>query len=197
MTKIDLTKEYKSLYSAKKEPHLIDVPPANFLMIDGRGAPSSEIYVEKVGALYPLAYKVKFLCKEKEQDFVVCKLEGMWWFDSYDGPTPPREEWNWTMMIRMPDFVTADMVEEAREQVKDKQVPYLDEVRFAELHEGLSAQVLYIGPYSDEAQTIIELHEFVHQQGYELRGHHHEIYFNDPRRTDPAKLKTILRHPVE
>lgn len=197
MEKIDLTKEYRHLYQAKMEPQLIEVPPANFLMISGRGAPSSDIYVSKVGALYSLAYKVKFLNKASGQGFVVCKLEGLWWFDSYDGATPPRQEWNWSMMIRMPNFISADLVEEARRRIAARDVPFLDEVQLEGLHEGLSAQVLYVGPYSDEVQTIIELHEFVQQQGYRLRGHHHEIYLNDPRKTEPAKLKTILRHPVE
>ena len=198
MTKINLTKAYKEFYTAKKEPHLIEVPPANFLMIDGRGAPGGEAYQAKVGALYGVAYKSKFLSKQSGQDFVVCKLEGLWWFDSYDGPTPPREEWNWTMMIRQPDFVTAEMVAQAREAAyKSKEAEEVNQVLLKTLDEGLSAQIMHLGPYSEEEPTIEKLHDFVYAQGFKLRGKHHEVYLKDPLKSAPEKLQTIIRHPVE
>lgn len=198
LSKLDLTKAYKPFFTAKKDPELLDVPPANYLMISGRGAPGSEIYQAKVSALFGVAYPLKFKAKSMGNDYAVSKLEGLWWFDTYDGPTPPREEWNWTMMIRQPDFITPEMAEGVKQEVFAKKgTPEIDEVSFETLHEGLSAQIMHLGPYSAEEPTIQTLHEFVYQQGYILRGKHHEVYLKDPLKSDPEKLQTIIRHPVE
>ncbi len=198
MSKIDLTKKYKEFFTAKKDPELIDVPAVSYLMIDGRGEPGGEAYIAKVGALYNMAYKVKFQAKEMEQDFVVCKLQGLWWFDDYSGPTPPREEWNWTMMLRQPDFVTEEMVTKALEMAYAKKpLEELKQVKMVAYEEGLCAQIMHYGPYSEEEATIEILHNFVADQGFNLRGKHHEIYLKDPNRTAPEKLLTIIRQPVE
>ncbi|MBT3239339.1 MAG: hypothetical protein HON98_02415 [Chloroflexi bacterium] len=198
MSKLDLSKKYKEFFTAKKDPVLIDVPPTSYIMIDGRGEPGGEEYVAKVGALYNMAYKVKFQAKEMEKDFVVCKLQGLWWFDDYNKPTPPREEWNWTMMLRQPEYVTEEMVAKALEMAYSKKpVEELKEVKLVEYHEGLSAQIMHYGPYSEEEPTIERLHNFVAEQGFNLRGKHHEVYLKDPFRSAPEKLLTIIRHPVE
>ncbi len=198
MTKLDLSKKYKEFFTAKLKPELIDVPPTKYLMVDGRGEPGGESYQAKVGALYNIAYKVKFQAKEMEKDFVVCKLQGLWWFDDYSGPTPPREEWNWTMMIRQPDYVTEEMFENGKQAAYAKTpIPELLDIRLEEYHEALSAQIMHLGPYSEEEATIEILHNFVADQGFNLRGKHHEIYLKNPLRTDPKNLKTIIRHPVE
>ena len=198
MSKLDLTKKYKEYFTAKADPELIDVASAKYLIIDGRGEPGGEEYVAKVGAIYNLAYKVKFQAKKLDKDFVVCKLQGLWWFDDYEGATPPREEWNWTMMLRQPEFVTNEMFEGAlKTAYAKKPLEELKLVKLVDYHEGLSAQIMHLGPYSEEEATIETLHNFVADQGYALRGKHHEIYLKDPLRTAPEKLKTIIRHPVK
>ena len=198
--KIDLRKHLKHLYSSSTEPNIIDVPPAKFLTITGRGEPGGEAYQAAMNALYSVAYTVKFKSKAAGKDFTVMTLEGLWW---WEGPQRsfeemPREEWNWKSMIRQPDFITPKMVEEAKGEAKEKKgVEEIERVVLEEFHEGLSAQIMHIGPYSEEGPTIAKLHKFVQENGYKLRGYHHEIYMSDPRRTAPEKWKTIIRHPIE
>jgi hypothetical protein len=202
MTKIDLSKEHKLLYTAKTEPALVDVPALNCLMIDGQGDPSSgTAFQEAMGALYALAYTVKFTLKKQDpaKDFKVMMPEGLWW-NHADGTfqLKRREEWCWTLFMVLPDFVSAKVIAAARAQIraKKKAVPGLDKVRLERFREGKCVQVMHIGPYADEPPTIAKMHKFAADQGLKLRGKHHEIYFGDPRRTKPDKLKTILRQPV-
>ena len=200
MSKLDLRKELKKYYTAKRKPEIIDVPPGKFLAIDGRGEPGGEAYAAGLQALYGLSYTLKFKCKAEGRDFTVMALEGLWWFDDIEvsfETAPPREEWNWRSMIRQPDFITSAMVDEIRPEVREKRGPAVDDVVLETFHEGLSAQIMHVGPYSEEAPTIQRLHDFIEEQGYRPRGRHHEIYLSDPRRSKPENIKTILRHPVE
>ena len=173
-------------------------------MIDGRGDPNtSEEYQDALQALYGVAYTLKFTLKkaEPERDFKVAPLEGLWWADE-EAPTMAelqrdRDAWNWTMMIAVPDAVTAAEVTAAAEAAaKRRELPAAPRIRLERFAEGLAAQIMHVGPYADEAPTIERLHAFAAEQGYELRGRHHEIYLGDPRRTAPERLKTVLRHPV-
>lgn len=198
--KIDLRKQLRHLYSSSTRPNIIEVPPAKFLTITGRGEPGGEAYQAALNALYSVAYAVKFKAKAAGKDFVVMGLEGLWWWDdpqaSFDEVS--REEWNWKSMIRQPDFIAPEMVEEAKaEAMKKKGLGEIERVVLEEFHEGLSAQIMHIGPYSEEGVTIAKLHEFVQENGYKMRGYHHEIYMSDPRRTAPERLKTIIRQPIE
>lgn len=199
MSKVDLKKDLKHLYSpSKKDFGMVDVPPMPFLMVDGAGPPGSPEYVEAVQALYSVAYPLKFLSKnEAGKDFVVMPLQGLWWAENMDAYTlGNRDEWLWTMMILQPDWITEAMVTAAIEQTrKKKDLPGLDKVRFETYHEGKAAQILYLGPYADEGPTIAALHDFIEGQGYRLSGKHHEIYLSDPGRTAPEKLKTVIRQP--
>jgi hypothetical protein len=198
MSKIDLTKVYKKCYAARTEPCLVDVPAGNFLTIPGRGAPGGEVYLQKLEPLYAVAYRAKFLAKQASNDFVVGKLEGLWWFDHATGEAPPREQWNWNLMIRQPDFVSEDMVNQAREEVEaKKKLLSAREVHFEFFDERLSSQIMHLGPYAQEEPTIRRLHAFIAEQGRQPRGLHHEIYLSDPRRVAPEKLRTIIRQPVE
>ncbi len=200
MTKIDLRKELKRYYSAKRKPELIDVPEGRFLTILGEGDPNGPEYQEAMRALYGLSYTLKFSQKAEGRDYTVMHLEGLWWVDGgvFDISNPaPRETWRWKSMIRQPDFITGEMVEEARPKVREKSGPKVDEVKLESFHEGLCAQVLHVGPYSEEGSTVQLLHGFIEESGYRPRGDHHEIYLGDPRRTKPENLKTILRQPVE
>jgi hypothetical protein len=199
MSKLDLTKLFKDCYTSRSEPGIVDVPPGSFLTIAGRGAPGGETYQRKLEALYAVAYRLKFLSKHAGNDFAVCKLEALWWFDGSPGATvPPREQWNWKMMIRQPDFVSGEMavaaVQEA--EAKKKLAPAL-EVSFEHVDEGLSAQIMHHGPYTEEEPTIARLHAFIEDGGHQARGLHHEIYLNDPRRAAPEKLRTIIRQPIQ
>jgi hypothetical protein len=200
MSKLDLSKEYKEAYSAKKTPKLVEVPPGKFLAIDGKGDPNSEEYQEAMTALYGAAYTLKFHYKGLETDFRVMPLEGLWWIINgvfnIENPAP-REDWRWTSLIRVPDFVEQTDFEAVLPGLVEKRGEKVREVRLSRFTEGLSAQIMHIGPYSDEAPTINTLHEWVFEQGYKLRDKHHEIYIGDPRRTKPERLKTIIRHPVE
>lgn len=198
--KIDLRKQLKAFYSSPKKPNIIDVPPAKFLTITGRGEPGGEAYRAAMNALYSVAYTIKFSTKAAGKDFTVMTLEGLWWFDDPNAAfdSVPREEWNWKSMIRQPDLITAEMVKEAKTQAKAKKgLEEIDNVVLEKFHEGMSAQIMHIGPYSEEGETITELHRFIEENGYKMRGFHHEIYMSDPRRTAPERCKTIIRQPIE
>jgi len=202
MTKVDLKKEWKHLYrpSAKKAA-VVDVPPLNYLMIDGRGNPNTaQSYQEAVATLYALAYALKFKMKRGEVglDFTVMPLEGLWWADDMElFSAENKDAWSWTMMILQPEPVTQAMIDEVIPEVVRKKNPKaIEKVRFEILAEGTAVQMMHIGPYAEEAPTIAKLHQFAEANGYALRDKHHEIYLGDPRRTAPERLKTIIRQPV-
>jgi hypothetical protein len=197
---IDLKKKLKPFYTAKaNSPCLIDVPAFGCLMVDGKGDPNSTTFQEAVGTLYAVAYGMKFAFKkEKAIDYPVGALEGLWDAkDITDFANEKRSAWEWTLLIVLPDVVTKKDVTLAVKAAREKaKFPRFPDVRFEKFSEGLCAQILHIGPYAEEAATIQTLHRFVADEGYSLRGRHHEIYLGDPRRAAPEKLRTILRHPV-
>jgi len=201
MKKIDLKKELKNLYNPPKEIVLVDVSEMNFLMIDGVGDPNTaQEYKDAIEALYTVSYTLKFMVKkEKEVDYVVMPLEGLWWTEPMSQFSMENKDiWKWTAMIMQPEYVTEEFFNRAIEQVKvKKNLPALSKIKFKSFHEGLSAQLMYIGPYSDEGPTIEKLHSFIKGKGYELRGKHHEIYLSDPNKSSPEKLKTVIRQPVK
>jgi hypothetical protein len=201
MKTIDLKKTLKPTYTASAaKPSILDVPPMNGLMVDGTGDPNGPAFQEAVGSLYSVAYTMKFAFKkDKAVDYPVMALEGLWCADNIaDFLNNKRENWKWTLMIVLPGIVTKKDVAQAIETVKKKaKFPRFPEVRFEKFHEGLTAQIMHVGPYATERPTIERLHRFVEEQGYQLRGKHHEIYLGDPRRSTPEKLRTIIRHPVE
>lgn len=202
MSKIDLKKELKELYfPSVKEVTVVDVPPMNFLMIDGRGDPNTaQEYKDAIEALYAISYTLKFMIKKRtpQQDYTVMPLESLWWTDDMTQLSlEDKGSWRWTAMIMQPEFVTEDLVAQAREEVAGKKdLPALSKLRFERFHAGLAAQIMHIGSYSAEGPTIERLHSFIKGQGYELRGKHHEIYLSDPRRVAPERLKTVIRQPI-
>lgn len=202
MEKLDLKKTYRELYKAKPQPTLVDVPPLQYLMIDGEGNPNTaQAYKDSVEALYSLSYTLKFMVKRMPvgTDYGVMPLEGLWWADSMeDFSVERKDDWKWTSLLLQPDFITPDLVEAARRQAAAKKtLPALPLIRLERLEEGRCAQVLHIGPYAEEEPTIKLLHGFIREQGLALRGTHHEIYLGDPRRAAPDRLQTIIRQPVE
>ena len=201
MSKIDFKKELKHLYQPpSKKFEVVDVPPMNFLMVDGHGDPNTaQEYKDAVEALYAVAYALKFRSKrEKGMDYVVPPLEGLWWVENMEEfSTEDKSAWSWTMMVMQPEWITQEMFEAALEQVeKKKNLLALSKLRLESYHEGLAVQILHIGSYDDEAPTIARMHAFIDENGYEPAGKHHEIYLSDPRKVAPEKLKTVLRQPV-
>ena len=201
MSRLDLRKELRQYYKAKTKPEIIDVPEGKFLAIMGRGEPGGEAYRASLNALYTVAYTLKFRQKAEGRDFSMMTLESLWWWDS---PTttladaPPRSEWNWKSMIRVPDFVTEAMLEATKKEAKARKgFSEIDLINLETYHEGLSAQFMHVGPYSEEAVTVPKLHRFIEDNGYSLRPYHHEIYMSDPRRVQPEKWKTIIRQPIK
>jgi len=196
--KVDLKKTRKQFFSAKPSFEMLTLPLVNYLMIDGNGSPDSPAYAQALEKLYSLAYTIKFSLKATKGDFVVAPLEGLWWAeDMNDFLTDTKDNWQWRMMIMMPDCVSSFDVELARDTLHRKKKMDTSSVRLESLEEGLVVQVLHVGPYSDEAATLADLHtRFMPENNLVFNGLHHEIYLNDPRKTDPAKLKTILRQPV-
>lgn len=204
MTKLDLTKADKGYYSAGKKPGIVEIGPAQFLSISGKGDPSGEDYLDHVQALYATAYAVKFMCKSDDHDFVVPKLEGLWGFDSKEqlsmSETPqnvPRSIWKYTMLIRMPDFVTEEQVTRAiLSVVQKKQLSPAENISLLPMHEGKVVQMLHVGPFESEPETLRIMQEFIALHKLQRNGSHHEIYLSDINRAAPEKWRTILREPV-
>jgi hypothetical protein len=202
MSKVDFKKEYKELYVPPKDFVFVDVPEMQFLMVDGHGDPNvAQEYQEALEALYAVAYKIKFSSKKQlERDYVVPPLEGLWWAEDMETFTTARDksQWDWTMMIMTPEWVSPEIFVEAVEQVrKGKNPAALDKVRLESYQEGLSIQIMHVGSYDDEGPTLLKLHtKFLPENGYVENGKHHEIYLSDPRKVAPEKLKTVLRQPV-
>lgn len=198
--KIDLYKLHKDQYVAPKQPQLVEIQKARYLAVGGRGEPGGKEFAAKVGALYGVAYTIKMTRKfAGEQDYVVCKLQGQWWLDDerQDFSAVPREQWNWKLLIRTPDFVRDDELDRAVEVLLKKgKEPEVRQVKFESLSEGLCVQMLHVGPYEQEKETIVKMAAYIEEQDLEFHDLHHEIYLSDPRRVPPERLKTILRHPV-
>lgn len=205
-TSFDFKKEFKDLYLPKEKPMLIDVPAMNFIMIDGTGDPNSENYREAIEILYALSYAIRMSVKSGSEpdgffEYVVPPLEGLWWVSGGAFSFHDRENWLWTSMIRQPEFVTKAVFQWAIEECRHKK-PGLeaDKARLESFQEGLSVQIMHIGPYADEPRSVELMKTFMEEKGLvDQTGSnrkHHEIYLSDPRKTDPEKLKTVIRHPV-
>ena len=206
MEKLDLKKKYKPYYTAAKKPELREIEAAQYVSICGQGDPDSKVYTDKVQALFSVAYTLKFASKQEGKDFVVPKLEGLWWFDDAKygqislGEAPqliPRSEWYWRMMIRMPEFVGPQALTAAVDMVwKKKQLPLAREVEWFARSPERVVQILHVGPFEREPETLRILQQFVEERGLKKAGYHHEIYLSDINRVDPEKWRTILREPV-
>jgi hypothetical protein len=202
MTNIDFKKELKHLYQpSAKEVVRADVPPMEFLMIDGAGDPNtSQEFADAVETLYALSYSLKFMIKKGPAavDYGVMPLEGLWWSDDMSMfSVEMKNEWKWTLMIMQPRVVTPDLVETVFADVKKKKDPVaLPKARYEIFHEGNAAQILHIGPFSEEGPTIDRVHAFIARHGCERTGKHHEIYLSDIRKGDPARWKTVIRQPM-
>ncbi len=199
MQTIDHKKTLKELYSARKNrPAIVDVPELQFLMFDGHGNPEeTPLMQEGFQGLYSVAFTIRFAIKDRDEvAFTVMPPEGIFWSSGDDLDPDDMDAWNWTLMLMQPDFVTQNDLNEAKQQALEKGNAPAEHVRLEAFHEGLSAQVMHVGPYDAEAPTIELLHAFIADEGYQNRGKHHEIYLGDPRRAKPENLKTIIRQPI-
>jgi DNA-binding PadR family transcriptional regulator len=202
LTPYDVKRAHKELYAPKNTDWaLVDVPAQQFIAVDGSGDPNtSEEYKRAVEALYAVAYTLKFAGKrEGGRDFVVAPLEGLWWADDPTAFTSrAKAAWHWTMLISLPDWVNVAVTEEAKHAaLAKKKLPTIAKVSHHRLAEGNCAQALHIGSYDDEGPLLARLHgEYLEAHNLRLAGPHHEIYLSDPRRVEPAKLRTVLRQPV-
>lgn len=199
IVKLDLVKDDKTYYSAKIKPQLVEIDECIYLTINGSGDPNGQLFKDKTSGIYQFAYAIKKICKNHNKDFVVPKLEGLWWLKEGEDPfIVSRSNWLWKLLIRMPDFVTLKMFEHAKNDIlKKSDNAHSAEIKFEKIAEGKSVQVLHIGPYSSEPETIKKMKNFMNLKGYLRNGFHHEIYLSDPRKSAPNKMKTILRQPVK
>ena len=204
----DYKKEYKEFYLPKDQPGIVDVPKMNYIAVRGKGDPNEEDgeYKQSIGLLYSIAFTIKMSKKADHQikgyfDYVVPPLEGFWWQDDVQGiDYAHKENFQWYSVIRLPDFVTREDFDWALEEATRKKKMDFSKVEFFTYDEGLCVQCMHIGLYDDEPATVEKMHQFMEEQGYALditdQRMHHEIYLSDARKTDPQKLKTVIRHPI-
>jgi hypothetical protein len=213
MKTLDLKKQFKNLYQpSAKKVEIVQVPRLQFAMIDGAiekgyGPGDSPGFQQAVQALYSISYTLKFMLKKRKTDpidYPVMALEGLLWLtegEVFD--INIKDNWSYTLVIMQPDVITQEVFEEGQAQVRKKRgdSEALSKLRLEYFVEGLCAQIMHIGPYATEPATMERMREFLKENGYRdcvgLGGKHHEIYLGDPRKADPAKLKTVLRHPIE
>jgi hypothetical protein len=197
--KLDLYKLHKAEYAATRKPALVEVTPASYLAISGQGAPGGDLFTASIGALYGAAFTIKMTRKfAGQQDYAVCKLEGLWWSESAANFAKlPKDQWLWKLLIRTPDTIKEDDLQQAvAVLLKRGKGQYVKRVRLESLAEGLCVQMLHVGPYDREGETVALMKAFAGNQQLGFSGKHHEIYLSDPRRVPPDRLKTIVRQPV-
>ncbi|MCI5873646.1 MAG: GyrI-like domain-containing protein [Clostridiales bacterium] len=204
----DYKKEYKEFYLPKNKPELVEVPTMNFIAVRGKGDPNEEdgAYKDAIGLLYAIAFTIKMSYKGNHKiegyfDYVVPPLEGFWWQEGVHGVDYARKaDFCWISVIRLPEFVTRADFEWAVAEATTKKKTDFSKVEFFTYMEGLCVQCMHLGPYDDEPETVRQMEEFAHEQGYEIditdMRYHHEIYLSDARKCKPENLKTVIRHPV-
>lgn len=206
MEKLDLVKHYKTYYTATTKPQIVEFEPAQYLSILGKGDPSGADFSERIQALYATAYAVKFHYKGEGKDFAVPKLEGLWRFDEARFGSPsmseapqqvPRSEWEYRLLIRLPNFVEEPVaIGCAKAVVSKKKIALAAAIECFKMTEGKCVQMMHVGPFSTETETLAQMLDFIQAHGFGKNGLHHEVYLSDFRNTEPEKLKTILREPV-
>lgn len=204
----DYKKEFKEFYLPKSKPSIVDIPTMNYAAVRGKGDPNEPDgeYRRAVEILYGVSYTIKMSKKGDHRidgyfDYVVPPLEGLWQQRGAEGMDYSRKnELEWTAMIRLPDFVTKDDLEWAVREASAKKKSDFSSAEFFTYTEGLCVQCMHTGSYDSEPGTVDMMNKYIEENGYvtdmsEVR-RHHEIYLNDPRRTDADKLKTVIRHPI-
>lgn len=205
----DYKKEYKEFYLPPKQPGIVEIPKMNFLAVRGKGDPNEENgeYKKAMELLYGIAYTIKMSYKGEHIidgffEYVVPPLEGLWWQEGIRGVDYSRKDlFQWISLIRLPDFVKESDFEWALEEAARKKKTDFSRVEFFSYDEGLCVQCMHLGSYDDEPATIRQMETYAQENGYAIditnKRHHHEIYLSDPRKTEAAKLKTVIRHPIQ
>ncbi|MDC7238255.1 MAG: GyrI-like domain-containing protein [Sphaerochaetaceae bacterium] len=205
----DYKKEYKELYRPKKTPTIINIDKINYLAVKGKGNPNEEDgeYQKALSVLYPIAYALKMSYKTDYKingffEYVVPPLEGFWWQEDIKGvDLTNKDTFSWISVLRLPDFITIENFEWAKERVAKKKKLDCSKVEFLTIEEGLCVQILHVGPFDTEIESVNKMHSFIKQEGYELdfsdHRKHHEIYLSDIRKVDSSKWKTVIRHPIK
>lgn len=205
ISKLDLAKSDKNYYHAGLRPEVKDYDSYYYLSIEGKGSPDNEPFLQAMEALYGTAYGIKFLCKGEDNDFVVPKMECYWFIAGgqevqHKFAEAAKSEWCWKIVIRMPDFVESHHFFQAAGQLTNKKPELsavIDNLKFELINEGKCAQILHIGSWDREEQSIEKLHGFIRKEGLKIIGYHKEIYISNPRRVEESKKKTILRYQVK
>jgi hypothetical protein len=194
MFKVDHRKILKHLYHpTSKAPSLVNVPLMNFLMMDGRGKPGGKQFPRAAATLYPLAYTLKWMVRfASDIDFHVMPMEVLWRVNR------EQREFAWTMMLMQPEYVTPELVTQAKQKLTAKVDPsLLESVRFGPITEGMCVQFLHVGPYEGMDTSADRMTDYAEQQGYEIPVRNsHDIYLNDVRKTKTENLKAVIRLPV-
>lgn len=205
----DYKKEYKEYYLSKSTPQIIEIPRMNYIAVRGKGDPNEEEgeYKRAISVLYAIAYTIKMSKMGEHRmdgyfDFVVPPLEGFWWQEGVQGvDLSNKSSFQWVSVIRLPDFVTREEFEWAKEEAKRKKKIDCSMSEFLTLEEGLCVQIMHHGPYDKEPYTVALMDKYIEEQGYENDFNddrmHHEIYLSDVRKTSSEKLKTVIRHPIK
>ncbi|MBC8534791.1 GyrI-like domain-containing protein [Yeguia hominis] len=205
----DFKKEYKEFYMPKNKPEIVTVPKANYIAVRGKGNPNEidGAYQQAISILYAVAYTLKMSYKTEHKiegffEYVVPPLEGFWWQDNVDGiDYADKAAFNWISVIRLPEFITKKDFEWAVETASEKKKLDCSSAEFLTVDEGLCVQIMHIGAFDDEPQTVALMDEYIAQNGYENditeSRLHHEIYLSDARKVAPEKWKTVIRHPIK
>jgi hypothetical protein len=198
--KIDLFKDNKAEYASPKKPTLVETGPASYLTFAGKGDPAGDAFQDAIMAMYAMAYTIKMTSKFAGRDYTVCKLECLWWAGrkGCEFETTPKDKWNWKLLIRVPDFINEKHLNDAVNSLREKgKAGKAGNVKLEQLDEGNCVQMLHVGPYEKVGETVTRMMDFSGTNGLVPNGRHHEIYLSDPRRVEPARLKTIVRQPVK
>ena len=205
----DFKKQYKEFYMPKNKPEIVTVPQANYIAVRGKGNPNEidGAYQKAISILYAVAYTLKMSYKTEHKiegffEYVVPPLEGFWWQDNVDGiDYADKAAFNWISVIRLPEFITQKDFEWAVETASEKKKLDCSSAEFLTVDEGLCVQIMHIGAFDDEPQTVTLMDEYIAQNGYENditeSRLHHEIYLSDARKVAPEKWKTVIRHPIK
>ncbi|MFV0249885.1 MAG: GyrI-like domain-containing protein [Bacilli bacterium] len=205
----DYKKEYKQHYIPKIKPSIVDIPIMNYMIIRGKGDPNNEIgeYKKSIPLLYTVAYTLKMSYRSTYKiknffEYVVPPLEGFWWQEGIKGVDySQKDKFEFISMIRLPEFITKNDLEWAKEESTKKKNQDFSKIEFFTYDEGLCVQCMHIGHYDDEPVTVKKMHDYALENGYKLdiseKRFHHEIYISDPRKSEISKLKTVVRHPIK
>ena len=203
----DFKREYREFYMPKNKPEIIDVPAMNYIAVRGHGDPNipDGEYQRAIGILYSVAYTLKMSPRAGHLidgffDYVVPPLEGFWWQDGGGINYGSKDSFNWISVIRLPDFVTPDHLKWAVDTASEKKKLDCSQAEFLTVQEGLCVQIMHLGPFDSEPESISLMDEYIEERGYTTdlskKRLHHEIYLSDARRVPPEKWKTVIRHPI-